>query len=87
MTTEDLKAEILAYESMRDRLIAEGNVGKFALLAKGGLVGLWNTYEDALQAGYQRFGLTERFLVKKVEGIEGIQYFSRDIACPASTSC
>jgi hypothetical protein len=87
MMTEDLKTEIQAYESMKNRLVAEGHVGKFALLAKSSLVGLWDTYEDALQAGYQNFGLAERFLVKKVEGIEGIQFFSRDITCQASRSC
>jgi hypothetical protein len=45
------------------------------------IAGIWETYEDALQAGYERFGL-KPFLVKKIESIEGIQRFTRDMWTP-----
>ena len=79
-TAEILNIELDAYEKEKDRLLAEGKVGKFALVGQGAVVDVWDTYEDALQAGYGKFGLNTRFLVKKIEGLEAVQFFSRDIA-------
>jgi len=84
MTAENqnLNAERDVYEKEKDRLLAEGAGGKYVLIGRGKVAGTWDTYEDALQAGYGQFGLDTRFLVKKIEGIERIQFFSRDItAC------
>jgi hypothetical protein len=84
---DELNREFQLYEDELPRLISEGAVGKFVLIGDGKCAGVWDTYEDALQAGYQGFGLDKRFLVKKIEGIAGIQFFTRDIApCQASRS-
>ena len=84
MTAENdnLNIERETYEKEKDRLLAEGGGGKYVLIGQGKVVGVWDTYEDALTTGYNKFGLNTRFLVKKIEGLEGIQYFTRDI-----TSC
>jgi hypothetical protein len=82
----ELDREIKVYEKVKDRLIGEGKLGKFALIGSDEYVGEWDSYEDALKAGYQKFGLENRFLVKKIEGIEGLLFFTRDIACQASHS-
>ena len=79
-----LATEIELYEQLKSELVAGGNTGKFALIGENHLIGLWDTYVDALQAGYQKFGLEHRFLVKKIEGLEGVQFFTRDIQCPVS---
>lgn len=79
MTAENLIAEREIYEKEKERLLAEGNGGKFVLIGKGKVVGVWDTYEDALKVAYQQFGIDTRFLVKRIESIEAIQFFSRDI--------
>jgi hypothetical protein len=77
-----LEKELETYARELPNLLA--NERKFVLIHGEEIAGFWDTYEDALQAGYQRFGLTP-FLVKRVEGIETVQYFTRDISiCQSS---
>ena len=78
-TSDDLQEEFRIYSSNREQLLAAGHAGKFVLVGDGCLCGTWDTYEDALQAGYSRFGVAKRFLVKKIEAIESLQFFTRDI--------
>ncbi|NQU19864.1 MAG: hypothetical protein HQ567_01170 [Candidatus Nealsonbacteria bacterium] len=77
-----LQTELDAYKERRDELVAE-HEGKFALFCGSEFVGVWDTYEDALQAGYTKAGL-QPFLVKQIRGIEQIHFFSRDLtSCPS----
>ena len=77
-----LKTEIETYSREKDRLVAE-KAGKYALVHGDGVVGVWDTYEDALKEGYEKFGL-EPFLVKQIRGIEQVQFFTRDlVVCPS----
>ena len=70
------------YEREKPRLVAE-NEGKFVVIQGADVAGVWDTYVDALNAGYGKFGLTP-FLVKQIEGIEHVQYFGRDLGlCPS----
>lgn len=80
MTAEAPNIELLKiYEQEKNRLVAEGNAGKYALIGSGKVV-VWETYEDALKAGYEQFGVDGKFLVKRIQGpIDGILFFSRDI--------
>jgi hypothetical protein len=75
--TDRLKTEIETYNREKDRLVAE-SAGKFALVHGNDVVGVWDTYEDALKEGYERF-LLEPFLVKQIRGIEQVQFFTRDL--------
>lgn len=52
--------------------------GKFALIYKADLKGIFQSYEDALQEGYKLAGL-DPFLVKKIAASEMIAYFTRDL--------
>jgi len=52
------------------------NEGKFTAIRGGDIQGPFASYEDALEAGYERHGLVP-FLVKKIERDESILYFSR----------
>jgi len=70
--------ELRTFESRKDELVAQGE-GKYVLIRGSDIAGIWTTYEDALQAGYQKFGL-QGFFVRKIERIEGIHTFSRDIS-------
>jgi hypothetical protein len=52
-------------------------VGRFALIAEDDLLGVFDSYNDALTAGYKARQL-QPFLVKKITAVEAVAYFSRD---------
>ena len=79
-----LENEVETYRTKLQQLLPQE--GKYVLIHGDQVAGVWDTYEAALQAGYDRFGLNP-FLVKCIEGIETVLHFSREIsACPSSTS-
>lgn len=51
--------------------------GRFALIKGAEVAGTFDSYEDALTAGYQRFKLTP-FLVKQIVAAERVT-FSREL--------
>jgi hypothetical protein len=68
--------ELEAYrEHLPELLEAEG---KFVLIRDRAVGGPFDTYADALEAGYSKYGL-ESFLVKQIRSAEPIQYFARDL--------
>jgi hypothetical protein len=72
-----LDRELATYQRLlHSELAAED--GRFALIAGDDLLGVFDSYNDALTAGYQRRGL-EPFLVKKVAVVETVAYFTRDL--------
>ena len=74
---ERLKKELETYDKRRPELIGDSE-GKFVLIHGEDVVGTWDTYEDALKAGYQQFGLAP-FLVKQISGVEAVQFLTRDV--------
>jgi hypothetical protein len=82
---QSLSRELKAYERLLPTLV--NHEGKFALIAGAKLVGLFDTYADALAAGYTARGL-KPFLVKQVSQVELVAYFTRDLgkACPTSAA-
>ena len=82
LAKERLKTEFETYEREKQRLVAESE-GKFVVIQGNHVAGVWDTYADALNAGYGNFGLTP-FLVKQIEGIERVHSFTRDLgSCPS----
>jgi hypothetical protein len=81
MGTERLSRELATYDRRKDDLL--GQEGKYVLIHGDDIAGIWDTYKDALEAGYGQFGL-DPFLVKQIRGIEQVQFFTRDISvsCP-----
>lgn len=78
-----LEKELETYKRELPRLIQEGGQGKFALVHGDSVDSVWDTWKDALQAGYDRFGL-EPFLVKEIQETERPVFFTRDIKpCPS----
>lgn len=57
------------------------NRGTFALVHGESVVNLYPTFDAALAAGYDKFGLGP-FLVKEVTDHEEPRYFSRNLRCP-----
>ena len=58
----------------------ESNNGLFALVGGESIAGLYMTFEAALSAGYDQFGLNP-FLVREVTQREKPRYFSRNLRC------
>lgn len=59
-----LETELAYYQRRRDELVARES-GRFALIKGEQLIGVYDTLEEALTAGYSRFGL-EPFLAKLI---------------------
>jgi hypothetical protein len=72
----DLEKELEVYKKNLPSLL--GNEGKFVLVGNGQVAGVFTAYQDALQAGYAKFGMRP-FLVKQISAQEQVSYFSRDI--------
>lgn len=79
-TAEHLKTELETFAQSRDRLVRESE-GKFVVIHGTDVAGVWDTYPDALSAGYQKFGLRP-FLVKQIERFEQVHTILGVGACP-----
>jgi hypothetical protein len=49
------------------RLVDEGEEGRYALIDGGIFLSTWDTYSNALQAGYEKFGAGGLFIVQKID--------------------
>ncbi len=77
-----LEQEMETFTRELPRLLTEGLGGRFAVVRGDQLAGTWATLTEALDAGYERFGL-EPFLVKEVTEHEEPRTFSRNVTrCP-----
>jgi hypothetical protein len=81
--TMPLEQELATFQAALARLLQDpANQGKFALVVGAQVDSLWPSLDAALEAGYQRFGLTP-FLVKEVATTETPRSFSRNLTrCP-----
>jgi len=70
--------ELETYQGQLPALLATDE-GKYAVIKNDAILGVYGTYEDALNAGYKEYGLVP-FLVKQITAIEQIQYFTRELA-------
>jgi hypothetical protein len=52
--------------------------GKFVVIQGDAVIGVYVSYEDALKLAYEKCGL-KSFLVKKIQTVEQVQFFSRDL--------
>ncbi|MCL2640202.1 MAG: hypothetical protein FWD53_05095 [Phycisphaerales bacterium] len=73
-----LEKELEAYKQQLPALVA-AHPGKFALIKGDRVVGVLDSYADALREGYQKFGL-ESFLVKQINLLGDTHFFTRDIS-------
>jgi hypothetical protein len=57
--------------------------GKWVLIQGDKVIGLYDTYNDALKVGYDTFKLLS-FLVKQIQAVEQVHCVTRDIVpCPS----
>ena len=71
-----LEKEQETYEAKLPEL--KEHQGKFVLIHGEDVVDLYSAYDDALKAGYEKFGL-EPFMVKQINAMEAIQYITRHV--------
>jgi hypothetical protein len=77
----ELERELAAFQRDLPGLLADpANVGKFALVHGDEVAGVYPTFDEALAAGYDRFGL-DPFLVKEVLEHERPIHFTRKLRC------
>lgn len=68
--------ELAAYDRKLPELL--GDVGRFVLIKGEEVAGIFDTYQDAVSVGYERFKL-DRFFVKQIAPAERIAFFARDL--------
>jgi hypothetical protein len=71
-----LEKEIETYNRELARLTDQE--GKFVVIQGDAVIGVYVSYEDALKLAYEKCGLNS-FLVKKIQSVEQVQFFSRDL--------
>ncbi|HRQ76938.1 MAG TPA: hypothetical protein PK098_13575 [Phycisphaerales bacterium] len=81
-TVMALEQELKTYERELETLLA--HEGQYALIAGDEVLGIFAVYEEALREGYDRVGV-KPFLVKKIETVERLFHFSRDLVNPCHT--
>ncbi len=83
--TGPLDREIARFNEALDTLLKDE--GKFALLCGDGNIDVFESHEDALKAGYEKYGLTP-FLVKRITRFPEVLQFTRFAlgSCQASQS-
>ena len=75
-----LEAELKTYQGALPSLLAKA--GKYVLIKGDDVLGLYDTYADAIQGGYEKSRL-DPFMVKQIEAVEQVQFVSRSIEpCP-----
>jgi hypothetical protein len=77
-----LELEHRTFEREKSNLLA--HEGKFAVISGDEVAGIFGTYEDALNFGYEKQGL-KPFLVKKILSVEQAQYFTRELVSECHT--
>lgn len=77
MSAQPLENEVRTYNAKLPELLA--HTGKFVLIKGDRLEGVFDTYPDALKAGYAIYHEGD-FLVKKVAPAETVAFFTRDFA-------
>jgi len=70
---QPLAAELDTYGRHRDELLGKSE-GKYVLIYKDGIAGVFDSEKDAIEQGYERFGNVP-FLVKQIVKVEAPQNF------------
>jgi hypothetical protein len=77
MALELLKNELNAYAKQKNELIGKSK-GKFVLIKDNKIIDVFDTKNDAIRQGYERFGNVP-FLVKKILEVETPQNFTSNL--------
>jgi hypothetical protein len=76
---DPIKQEIRTYLRELPRLLADGNEGKFVLIKGDEVLSIWDTFDDAYQAGRERFPLHVAFLAQPIDPLDLTRLFPEDL--------
>ena len=77
-----LDQELTVYQ--RNLADWSAHAGQYVLIRGEEVCGFYSSYEDALKAGYEKFGL-EPFFIKQISVVEQVHHITRFIEpCPTS---
>lgn len=77
MTTNLLTKETETYQNNKEDLLRESS-GKFVLIKGEKIIGVYDTRNDAIKIGIDKFG-NSPFLVKKISEVEETQNFTSNL--------
>ena len=77
MSAGKLEKELSVYEEKKSELLKYAK-GKFVLIKNSEVIGTYDTQNDAIKVGIDKFG-NSPFLVKKVEEFEQPQNFTSNL--------
>jgi hypothetical protein len=69
---DSLRLALASFDAMRSELLS--HVGQYALVHRDRLLGVFSTWADACKVGYDKVGLCEPFLVKRIEATETVHF-------------
>src|SRR5438445_12833627 len=76
-----LESELATFKKELPNLLAvPGNRGKFVLIHGTTVDSVWDKKDDAIGAGYDRFGLFEPFLIQEITDTPRVYFCSRQPA-------
>lgn len=76
-TAQHFQPEIAAFEAALPQLLRDQHENHFAVLKNTEVANVCPTYEQALQWGYQHYGLDDEFFVKQVLVAPQVTHFRR----------
>jgi hypothetical protein len=76
---DPIKTEIRTYLRELPRLLAEGHEGKFVLIKDEQVLSVWDTFDDACQAGRERYPLGVAFLAQPIDARDLTRKFPEDL--------
>lgn len=74
---ELVEVEFKTYENVKEQLLGS-NLGKFVLIKEKNVVGVFDTKQDAIRVGYEKFGNVP-FLVKEIMQVESPLNFTSNL--------
>lgn len=75
MDANILAEEVATYAAQKDSLVRD-SLGKYVVISGDKVLGTWDSYEEALEAGYTHVGL-KPFLVREVRLVDEVHYIYR----------
>ena len=75
-----LPREILTYRRELPRQLEQGQEGRCALINGDQVLSIWDTFDDAYQAGRERFGFDEPFLAQPIDSRDLSRVFPEELS-------
>jgi hypothetical protein len=77
---ESLGREKHAYQSHRDELLSR-NLGQYVLIKDDEVISTHDSYQSAMEAGYEKYGTADPFLVQQVSKEDMASCYLRCLEC------